>query len=81
MGDFIKGIVVASSRKKGGICLVVFEPNDKKFYRIVSMNSDREDHELSIDECTYRDGQVINNLDFVELMTLIFPFLQFLKSF
>ena len=68
MGDFIKGIVVASSRKKGGICLVVFEPQEKKFYRIISMNSDREDHELSIDECTYKDGQVINNLDFVELM-------------
>lgn len=68
MGDIIQGIVVASSRKKGGICLAVFEPKDKKFYRIVSLAPDREDLELSINECTYRNGETINNLDYVQLM-------------
>ena len=68
MSDIINGIVVASSRKRGGICLVIFEPNEKKFYRIISNSSDRKEQELLISECTYSNGQIVTNLDYVQLM-------------
>lgn len=66
MSSIIKGIVVAKSRKYGGLCVVVFDLERKVFHRIISDSDDRKDGELNDFECYTKDG-TIENLDVITL--------------
>ncbi len=66
MSSIIKGIVVAKSRKYGGLCVVVFDLERKVFHRIISDSNDRKDGELNDFECYTKDG-AIENLDVITL--------------
>ncbi len=67
MSVMINGIVVAKSRKNRGYCLVVFDLQSHTFYRIVSDNPLRTDGEVTELECTASNGQVIENLNVINI--------------
>lgn len=67
MSYSITGIVVARSRKFNGYCVVVFDILRKTYYRLTSDNSERHDHELSHEECCYKNGSLIELRDLVEV--------------
>lgn len=63
--ELVKGIVVARSRKNKGYCLVLFDLEEKRFYRIVSDSPDRIDGEISKEELVMSDGREVELLDVV----------------
>lgn len=67
MSELIRGVVVATSRKLNGYCLVVLELSSKHFYRIVSDNKFRNDMELDDNELRLSDGNLVKNLDIINV--------------
>jgi len=63
----LEGIVLATSRKLNGYCVVILETSSLKFYRIISDSPFRNGGELSETEITTADGKRIENLDVVKL--------------
>lgn len=64
--NILTGVVVAKSRKINGICLVIWDLEKRKFYRIISEDK-RNDHALSEEECVTETGQPLDIFDKIEV--------------
>lgn len=64
--NILTGVVVAKSRKFNGICLVIWDLEKRKFYRIIS-EDERMDHALLEEECVTEKGQLLDIFDKIEV--------------
>ncbi|KAK8840724.1 hypothetical protein M9Y10_030501 [Tritrichomonas musculus] len=67
--NILTGVVVAKSRKNNGICLVIWDLEKRKSYRIISEEI-RKDHELFEEECVTEKGEPLDIFDKIEVCVI-----------